>query len=402
MKRILYSAVLAIVGAILGAMLTSPLTAEAAILGPGYQYRGQAGSHLGGYLNPDGTISYCVNAGAPSTIGKVTTDAGIVDSVNGLDGPAMARLNEVLSVHGNTSDNNTAAAVAMAVWSIAGATAYDAEGGDNYVLGRAPVSQRVAIRELAADFRAEAAAYLVPVGSARLTLRIESTNSALGSLGVQTTAAGTVTLVNGLFADNQKSTHPAAHGDVLEIIGIPTGTEPYRITAEGTFTGAAAPSPNVRLFTTPGSQMLTASGTATPVTFTASANDTADRLVPAVTTRAQKVGTVGGTVVDSATATNVPSAGEQLSWKGFLQPSDATEPVCTAQTLVFASSSPQTITSDGEYPSESFPISDAQIGRVFWVVTATVRDTIVFEGNCGDADEISVLTPAVHLPVVSG
>jgi len=398
MKRVICLAVLAL----FATMLTSPIAAEAATLGPGYQYRGQSGSHLGGYLNPDGTISYCINAGAPSTIGKVTTDAGIVDSINGLDAVAMAQLNEVLSAHGNTSNNNTAAAVAMAVWSIADAPGYNAEGGDRYVLGRAPLSQRVVIRELAADYRAEAAAYLVPVGSANLTLRVESTNTAIGSLGVETTAAGTVTLTNGLFADNKKTTHPAAHGDLLDIIGVPTDTGPYRITAEGTFTGAAAPLPNVRLFTTPGSQMLSASGTATPVTFSASAHDTADRLVPGVSTSAQKIGTVGGTVVDSATATNVPSSGEQLSWNGFLQPSDATEPVCTEKTLVFSSSTPQTIRADGQYPSEPFPVRLEQVGRIFWVVTASVRDTVVFRGTCGDPEEVSLLVPAVHLPVVSG
>ncbi len=388
--------------ALIAAMLATPLSAEAAVLGPGYEYQGQPGSHLGGYADPDGTISYCINAGAPSTIGKPTTDAGIVDSVNGLDPGTMAQLNQVLSAHGNTADDNTAAAVAMAVWSIAGPAEYAAEGGDNYVLGRAPTSQRDAIRELAAKFRAEAAAYAVPTGSATLSLVVDPTNTALGTLIVQTTAPGSATLTNGVFADTLEATHAIAHGDQLALLGAPPSAEPYRVTAAASFTGPAAPSPNVHLYTTPGSQTLTASGTSKPVSFSASASDDADRLVPLLSTVAQPVGKVGSTVVDTATAVNVPPVGEQLSWHGFLQPSEAAAPVCTSETLVFSSATPLTITADGDYPSERFEVTAAHIGRIFWVMTASIDGVTVYQGKCGEAAEISVLIPAVHLPVVSG
>jgi hypothetical protein len=387
---------------IVSPLVASPLSAEAATLGPGYGIPGQPSYHLGGYADPDGTVSYCINAGAPSALGKVTTDVGIVGSVNGLAPAAMAQLNEVLSAHGNTSDDTTAAAVAMAVWSIAGPADYNAEGGDGYVLGRAPAAQRPAIQALANAFRAEAAAYSVPIGSATLTLSIDPTNDALGFLDVRSTAAGTVTLANGLFADNSLATHPIADGGRLALIGIPTGTDPYRVSATAHFTGAPSPSPDVHLYTTPGAQTLSASGTSMPTNFSATASDSVDRTVPGITTRAQNGGRVGETVIDTVTAVNVPSAGEQLSWAGYLQPIDATAPICTAATLVFSSSTPRTITADGDYDSEAFPIAPADVGRIFWIATAEIGGTVVAQDSCGNAGETSVLSPAHHLPVVSG
>jgi hypothetical protein len=387
---------------IVSPLIAAPLSAEAATLGPGYGIPGQPSYHLGGYADPDGTVSYCINAGALSTLGKVTTDAGIVGSVNGLTPAAMAQLNEVLSAHGNTSDNTTAAAVAMAVWSIAGAADYNAEGGDGYVLGRAPIAQRPAIQALANAFRAEAAAYSVPTGSATMTLSIDPTNDALGFLDIRSTAAGTATLTNGLFADNSLPTHAIADGDHLALIGVPTSTDPYRISVAADFTGAPAPSPDVHLYTTPGAQTLTASGTSVPTRFSATASDGADRTVPGIITRAQPNGRVGETVIDTVTAVNVPSAGEQLSWAGYLQPIDATAPTCTAATLVFSTSTARTITADGDYDSEAFPITPADVGKILWIATAEVGGTVVARGSCGEAGETSVLSPAHHLPVVSG
>ncbi len=395
------SALVALTLATLTVLVATPLGAEAATLGPGYEYQGQPGSHIGGYADPDGTVSYCINAGAPSAIGKVTTDAGVVSSVNGLDPDTMVRLNEVLSAHGNTSDDNTAAAVAMAVWSIAGPAAYNAEGGDRYVLGRAPAAQRATILALAGQFRDEAAAYSAPSGSATLTLTVDPTNTAKGTLVVATTGSGSVTLTDATFADTGLPTRDGVtDGAVLAITGAPPGGTPYRVSAAATFMGAATPSADVHVYTTPGSQTLTASGTSAPATFQATATDTTDRLVPAISTTAQPTGTAGGTVADAVHATGVPSAGEQLDWHGYLQTAEATAAECTPATLVFSST--LAITADGDYSSDAFPLADSDVGRILWVATATVGGVAVATGGCGDADEISVVVPVAHLPVVSG
>jgi hypothetical protein len=399
MKWICVLAALAL--AALSVLVATPLAADAATLGPGYEYRGEAGSHIGGYADPDGTVSYCINAGAPSAVGKVTTDAGVVDSVNGLDPDTMVRLNEVLSAHGNTSDDNTAAAVAMAVWSIAGPAAYNAEGGDRYVLGRAPAAQRATIQALANQFRDEAAAWTAPTGSATLTLGVDPTNTAKGTLTVATTGSGRVTLTNAVFTDTGLPTRDGVtDGAVLAITGAPPGPDPYRVSVAAVFTGAAAPSADVHVYTTPGSQTLTASGTSSPITFQANSTDTADRLVPTISTTAQPSATVGGTVIDTVHATAVPTAGEQIEWNAYLQTADAAAAACTAATLVFSST--LTITADGDYSSEPFALAEADIGRILWVATATVGGAAVATGSCGDTEEISVISPRAHLPVVSG
>ncbi|HEY0259705.1 MAG TPA: hypothetical protein VGC18_07630 [Lacisediminihabitans sp.] len=388
-----------------GGILAGPLAADAATLGPGYQ-QGQPTNHLGGYLDPDGSVSYCINAGQPSALGRDTVDAGLVDRVGDLDPASMTRLNAVLSRHGNTSDNTTAAAVAMAVWSIAGNADYQAEGGDAFVLRRAPASERAAIQTLADRFRAEAASYTPPTGSATLRLEIDAGDDALGQLDVSVTpssASGTVTLHNGLFVDTNSPTHAVTDGAHLAIRGTPASSEPYRITAtSGDFTADGGPAAKVHLYATPSAQTLAASGGSVPLVFSASASDVADREVPAVTTVAQPTGVVGGTVTDTARATGVPSAGEQLTWAGYLQPPGSTTPICAEATRIYSSTAPLTITADGSYSSQPFPVTDASVGTVYWVETATVGGAVVAEGACGAPGETSILSPASHLPVVSG
>lgn len=394
--------------AVTGAVFAVPSVANAATIGPGYEWNGQANSHLGGYLDPDGSVSYCINAGEPSAVGGVTTDAGILSQVNGLGEDAMVRLNVVLSRFGNTADNNSAAAVAMAVWSIAGNAAYQAEGGDNFVLGRAPASERGAIQALADQYRQVAASYTAPKTDVRLSLSIDATSDFTGFLDVTAapqTASGTVTLQSGVFADTNSETRAGvANGAHLPIRGTPKTGEPYRITASTSdFTAPGEPSANVHVYATPGAQTLTASGTSTPAVFGATASDIRDRLVPAIRTVAQPLGTVGGTVIDTAFATNVPRSGEQLSWAGYLQPVGAAQPSCTAQELRHSSTKPLTITQDGAYSSEAFAVTEADIGTLLWIETAMIDGQIIAQGVCGAAPETSVITAAaVHLPVVSG
>ena len=263
-----------------------PLTAQAATLGPGYEWQGQPGWHLGGYLDPDGSVSYCIDPGKPSPVGKPTTDAGVVGQVNGLSETAMIQLNSLLSRHGNTGDDTTAAAVAMAVWSIASNAGYQAEGGDPYVLQRAPAELRPSIQALANQFRAEAAAYVPPVGAATLTLSIDATSDFTGYLDVVTTpadATGTITLSNGVFADTGSATRSAVPGGAhLAVKAVPPADgAPYRISAQSDdFTAAGGPAATVHLYSTPGAQTLTASGAQRPLVFSASATDVRDRLVP--------------------------------------------------------------------------------------------------------------------------
>ena len=101
---------LAVVGI---AVPSSP--AQAASVGPGYDYQGDPHSHLGGYLNPDGTVGYCIDAGKPSPVGGATTDGGVVDRVNGRSASVMLQLSWLLLRYGGSRDDDVSAAVALVV-----------------------------------------------------------------------------------------------------------------------------------------------------------------------------------------------------------------------------------------------------------------------------------------------
>ena len=396
--------------AVLGALLLVPFSAAAAGIGPGYQQPGKPLNHLGGYLTPDGRVAYCIDAGQPSAVGHETVDSGVVSSVNGLAPPEILRLNTLLARHGDTADANTAAAVAMAVWSIAGNSAYLAEGGDAFVLVRAPANQRIAIQALADQFRSEAAAITSPASTAVLSISIDKGDDYGGilALDASTGVTGTVVLSNAVFADTGvNSRAPVSAGERLAVIAVPPdGSTGYRVSASSSDLAApASPTATVHVYSTPGAQTLVASGGSAATVLTASSSDRRDRRVPSLTTSAQLSAEVGATVIDTAVLVDVPLSGVQLRWSGYLQPRSSQAPQCSASTLVFESSEPVMVTADGVFLSELFPVTDRSVGTVFWVATIARNGTVVAEGRCGDRAETTVVTaPAapIHLPVVSG
>ncbi len=399
----LVTAILLALGA---AILATPTAAAAAELGPGYHPAARPLDHLGGYLTPDGTIAYCIDAGLPTTVGRPTTEAGIVAQVNGLDPSAMLRLNWVLSRHGQTTDATTAAAVAMTVWSIAGQPSYQSIGGDGAVLGRAPASARPAIQALADRLRAEAAAYVAPIPGAALSLTIADGDDYSGTLEVSLqprTAVGTVQLTNAVFADSGLASRSGVtDAGSLPIVAVPPAPAPYRVTATVDGTADGGPSPTVRLFSTPGAQTVVAAGGSTTLPFAATASDARDRRTPLLTTVAQPDAAPGDTVQDSTTITDVPASGLELRWDGYLQPTDGGDPDCSPERRVFSTIAPVTVTSDGTYSSERFAVTADHVGTIYWIGTASRGDEVVAAGDCGDPTEVTVVAPRVRLPVVSG
>ncbi len=421
---------LSVFAALLGALLLVPLSAAAAGIGPGYQEPGRPLNHLGGYLTAGGRVAYCIDAGLRSAVGRETSDAGVVGSVNSLAPAEVFRLNTVLSHYGDTSDANTAAAVAMTVWSIAGDVAYRAQGGDGHVLLRAPADQRIAIQALADRFRAEAAAVTTTGPTAVLSISIAAGDDYGGIIALDASpgVSGTVELTNAVFADSGRNSRASvAAGARLVVVAVPpSGSAGYRVLASSADLAApAAPVAAVHLYSTSGAQTLVASAGSASAVLAASASDFRDRLVPSLTTTAQSSATVGGTVIDTASLANVPSSGLQLRWSGYLQPVGWSIPLCIDSRLAFRSSAPVTVTADGVFASELFSVTDRSVGTVFWVATVSRNDAVVAEGPCGDTTETTVITaPAipvhpipvlpipvlptpvlpttVHLPMVSG
>ena len=418
--RAALAAILVLAGALVGAVAV-PQAAAAAEMGPGYQETGKPLNHLGGYRASDGTIAYCIEAGLPSPIGGATTAGQISGQVNGLDPAAMLQLNVVLAKHGNTNDDTTAAAVAMAVWSIADSARYIAAGGDERALRRAPETARDAIQSLAAEFRAEAAAYENPQPRAELRLTIDDHDERRGYLEVDLhpdTATATVTLDGAQFADTDAgaavvdvpgiaagAAHSVADGDRIAIFAPPTeGNKPFKVTAStNDVTLIGTPGGTVRVFSTPNAQTLVASGRPTDLTASATVTDIRDRRVPSISTKAQSTAVAGGTVRDVATLNGLPRAGARVLFKGHLQPVGATTPVCTDDTVVYRSTAASIVEGDGEIPSENFAVTSAHIGIVYWVATvATAAGDVLSRGECGDPAEITIIRSPPRLPVVSG
>ena len=401
---------LSVFAAVLGALLLVPLSAAAAGIGPGYQQPGKLLNYLGGYLTPGGRVAYCIDAGLPSAVARDTGDSGVVESANGLAAAEMLSLNTLLVRHGDTSDANTAAAVATAVWSIAGDAAYQAEGGDGYVLVRTPADQRMAIQALADRFRAEAAAVTATPPTAILSISIDAGDDYGGILGLDASpgVTGTVALTNAVFADTGGATRSSVSaGARLAVVAAPpSGSTAYRILASSSdLVVPAAPAASVHVYPTSGAQTLVAAGDSPSIVLAASASDLRDRLIPSLGTTAQPAAEVGGTVIDTASLLHVPSSGVQLRWSGYLQPIDSSTPKCAASTLAFESSEPVTITTDGVFSSELFAVTDRSVGTVFWIATVTKNDVVVAKGLCGDSAETTVITAPetpLHLPVVSG
>ena len=412
--RAVVAAILVLAGAIVGALVV-PQSAAAAEIGPGFQEQGKPLNHLGGYRTSDGTIAYCIEAGQPSPVGATTTDSGFTEQINELDPATMMRLSLVLGRYGMTTDPRMAAAVAMAVWSIADPVRYAAAGGDERALRRAPETERGAIRAQATQIRADAARFEQVTPHAELRLTIDVSDERRGYLEVDlvpATATATITLDGAGFLDAAESTttvndspRRVADGDKIAILVTPReDAEPFRVTAmSDDVTIVGAPATSVRVFSTPKAQTLVAAGLPTQTITSAMASDIRDRRSPVLSTMAQPAAVVGGSVQDVASVSALPHAGAELWFEGFLQPTGATAAVCTDANRVYRSIKGALVQHDGSVPSERFPVAATHVGVVYWVGTlTTAAGEILRRGTCGDPAETTVITMTPKLPVVSG
>ncbi len=278
---------------------------RAAGIGAGWDY--DANSHLGAYAVPGGN-GYCINPGLPPAT-SASFDAGVVSSftssgptagrnVVALGADTLAKVNYLVTVHGQTDDRDTAAAVAMAVATTANPAAYAAHTapwGDDYYVHYMPAAHFARVKALAAQFRAEAAAITAAAaGSATLALSTDPDNGS-GSLSIASlapaAATASITLVNAVFAATGTADYrgPVSAGSSLPIRAVPpAGSTHYRVSARGEFTAGGGISGAVHLWTTPGRQALATPGGSVPGTFAAEAKDAADRsalFAPVATTR---------------------------------------------------------------------------------------------------------------------
>jgi hypothetical protein len=315
--------------------------ATAASYGAGYS-DASTGSVFGNFVLPDGSKGYCIDPGADVPTGA-TADAGITTNLvsvgaNGshsrnLSTNEVAGINHIVTKYGQTDDNNTAAAVALTIWSIANAKAFAEETapyGDNYKMTLAPSSQRAAIASLAARFRAEAAGYSAPAsvaGQASLRLTTNSTNHSEGSLvidALSARASGRITLTNGIFVANNSPSIVGifSAGEVLAFTAAPTASSAsYSVSAELALTGgeSASSAADLHLWVSGSKQKLVSAGSKVTLAFAATASDPYPRAAtfqPIATTKAANVWLKqGDDLVDLIQPTTAPDAsGRNNPW----------------------------------------------------------------------------------------
>lgn len=212
-----------------------------AVPGPGYVSRVDGHlTYLNGYLQ-DGVVLYCIELGK---IGPWTGTHKVGDQARpGISADDNARLNAIVSTHGQTTDNNTGAAVAMLVWDLGDHDNYVAAGGDASIITRAPTDQRPAVLSKLAELRAEAASIVARPGNGTGTVTVTESpgNHTSGTVKVTdlnpADSYGTVSLKNAIFADTgTPSMTGVVDGQEFAIRTTPSDTAvSYEVTADATF-----------------------------------------------------------------------------------------------------------------------------------------------------------------------
>lgn len=221
------------------------------------------GTWLGNFVAANGTRVYCVDL-HESGIGSGGDEGSIVDTVSAsgggagggtraLSGSDLRMINYAVSVHGQTNDDVTAAAVAAYVWNF---TSTNHRGNGAHYIGGPRAAE---IHERYAHIKADAEAHAhegSATGAGSLTFTTDPENHYQGELFVSARPAnslGTVTLSNGVFADTGSATRNGVRdGDVYAVQGVaPEDGSNYRIRAVGEFSALGSPvfHENVRLHT---------------------------------------------------------------------------------------------------------------------------------------------------------
>jgi len=126
---------------------------------------------------------------------------------------------------------------------------------------------------------------------------------------------------------------------------------------------------------------------------------------PKVTTKAIGEGHPSDVVTDTAIVEGPLSDREDitydLTWQAYHRATGTTtqpdEKLCTAETLVWESKTPVSVTAPGEYKSEGLKLEDKHVGEILWVETLNItvdgEREVVHRGECGAATEITKVTP---------
>lgn len=367
----------------IGAVVTGGQSAQAATQGPGYgTWPGSEIGWEGAFVAPDGSLVYCIVPGAVNPTG-VTSSAGI-QSVIGSDSPfgwatitpdTAAKINRIVSMHGQTWDHAVASGVSFAVKHLANPGALyrssgwngtvDLDGYINHKLVGMVGAAKVAEIQGHARYLLTSVAGVTAgntSGSGVLTFTTDAADDALGTVRmVGTAATGTVTLTNGVFATNGSASLAGMRAGVsYPVRGVPptgAGTS-YSISGSGTF--GAGYAPQLHVWTTPGQQ--TAVGPGGAGTFVAKGADTLPRSTtfePVITTQVEQRYAPGGAFVDLVTFSTARNAWPRMADGSFAAVSASA--VVYRTPLQPAVPSPE-IPADAERIGALTLVSDPEIG----------------------------------------
>lgn len=395
--------------------------ATAATQGPGFGRFDNTIGWMGGYIAPDGSIVYCIEPGV-STPSGATQDGGIQTTITSegysghtttLSGDTLARINYLVSAHGQTSDNRTASAVHFAVQYIANPEAmfnsaswggsHDLHGFVNWKLySTVGSAETAAIADLAQVYINEAMG--ITAGSTAtdvtgsLVFAVDGANNYRGTVTPTfsaTVGTGTITLVNGVFTDTGTDTLAGAQaGTAYAITGVPPVDDagdplPYRISGTAHFdVGSSGWLPAAHLWETPGQQKTVGPGGEAVTSINISGEDPAERSVrfePVVTTSAPRFVAEGESFTDAVTASlgsgqpwaqNSSGAYAPIIARGTLYGALDAEPVESAEAPTdtpIAGTAEVTLNGAVEYTIET-DFASTEPGYYTWVWTIDAGD----------------------------
>ena len=375
MKRALI-AVLVLVAALGGGVaVTQP--AQAASPGVGFGTWAPTSAYgWHGSMVVGGTHTYCIFPGRPLPTGD-SSDHGVSFDAAGIDPQRLTAINMLVSTYGQTSDPVQAASVGWAVKAIAnwdetlhhfGYPGDSLQGAVHWTFSALAPEHDRAVQDLAAAYYAEAMA--LPAGPASgsgslafTTLPDDPSRGTVAVVSDVPEAAGTVTLVNAVFADTGAVTREVVSGGVYDILAAPpAGETSYTVSGDGILRGGFLPA--VRHVTTPGGQDT--AGPAGRLEFPVAGADATPRetlFAPQVTTQVVSRYTPGGGYVDDVTFASAKGAWARSADGGYL-------PVTATATVYRTDTEPVT--------ADDIPADAEAVGTLTVTTDATAGPTVPY------------------------
>lgn len=231
-KRLLGSLTAVAGAALLASMVGTPAALASTLTGTpsaGLYIDGveNTASFVGNFQMSNGDRAYCLEIDLIGPNGPSTTytDAGLTNNFVNVEGAPIgaqetAALSWIMQHHGETSDNESAAAVQMAVWMLSDGTIKSADRVANgpALVARAEQLVRDGLTNAITDARGTVTITSISTTEAQIRTDIELTHgNGSTSQAAADVATGTITVTGGTFEDGT-TTHQVTPGQTVSIL----------------------------------------------------------------------------------------------------------------------------------------------------------------------------------------